>query len=175
MFGSRRLAKRSIIGTKVCGERQDGRYYQGTIQAIQAQPNDQEFYSVVFPDGESTLYRDSDLIGPGFQNITIAKLREGQRIYATNNGREVEGRVCEHESKFTDVVTIAVLSGLKEVVLERPLDELRLMESRKSARLQDSHDTDYSKLASSSTGAGDAKKRTVSHVIDVPAPTVKHR
>lgn len=172
MFGSRRLAKRSIIGTKVCGLRQDGRYYQGTIQSIQTQPNNQEFYSVYFSDNDTKLFRDCDLIGPGFHNISSALLKEGQRIYATYNGREVVGIVINHDN-FTDDVSIAVMSGSKEIRIERTLEELRLMESRKSARLQESQDTDYSKLADIHTN--DTKKRTVSHVIDVPGPAPKHR
>lgn len=50
------------------------------------------------------------------------------------------------------------------VELRKRLEEVRLLESRKSARLMD-QDTDFARLADM---AGD-RKRPSSHVIDVPA------
>lgn len=51
-----------------------------------------------------------------------------------------------------------------QVELRKKLEEVRLLESRKSARLMD-QDTDFARLADM---AGD-RKRASSHVIDVPA------
>ena len=71
-------------------------------------------------------------------------------------------------------VKIAAGSGLLDAVdltVNRRLDDIRLMASRKSARLQD-HDTDYSRLADLHP---ETKKRPVSHVIDVPTPAAKFR
>lgn len=50
--------------------------------------------------------------------------------------------------------------------VQKKLEEVRLLESRKSARLAD-QDTDFARLADM---AGD-RKRTASHTIDVPAPS----
>jgi hypothetical protein len=50
--------------------------------------------------------------------------------------------------------------------VQKRLDEVRLLESRKSARLAD-QDTDFARLADM---AGD-RKRTASHTIDVPVPS----
>lgn len=50
--------------------------------------------------------------------------------------------------------------------LKKRLDEVRLLESRKSARLADS-DTDFARLAD--MGTGSERKRASSHSIDVPA------
>lgn len=50
--------------------------------------------------------------------------------------------------------------------VQKRLEEVRLLESRKSARLAD-QDTDFARLADM---AGD-RKRTASHTIDVPAPS----
>ncbi|KAJ8920613.1 hypothetical protein NQ315_004752 [Exocentrus adspersus] len=50
--------------------------------------------------------------------------------------------------------------------VQKRIDEVRLLESRKSARLAD-QDTDFARLADM---AGD-RKRTASHTIDVPAPS----
>ena len=48
--------------------------------------------------------------------------------------------------------------------MRKRLEEVRLTECRKSARLQDQQDTDYSRLADM---AGD-RRRLSSHSIDVP-------
>nr|CAH7716948.1 unnamed protein product [Callosobruchus chinensis] len=53
--------------------------------------------------------------------------------------------------------------------VQKRLEEVRLLESRKSARLAD-QDTDFARLADM---AGD-RKRTASHTIDVPVSTVHH-
>lgn len=53
--------------------------------------------------------------------------------------------------------------------VQKRLEEVRLLESRKSARLAD-QDTDFARLADM---AGD-RKRTASHTIDVPAPSYHH-
>lgn len=55
------------------------------------------------------------------------------------------------------------------IELTKRLDEVRLLESRKSARLMD-QDTDFARLADM---AGD-RKRQASHTIDVPHNTTPH-
>jgi hypothetical protein len=169
MFSSRRLAKRSIIGTRVCAPWSDGRYYPGQIQSTTNWPNGEEVYSVVFDgDGASKTFRDVDLIGPGFQTITTATLKRGQKVFITHQGREVKGVV---ESTEGDDVHIE----LDDVVVHRRLEEVRVLESRRSARLQDQGDQDYSRLADLHPASEPGKKRTVSHVIDVPIPAPKQR
>jgi len=76
-----------------------------------------------------------------------------------------------------------VISGPcnENIEVTRRVEDVRLMESRKSARLQD-QDMDYIRLADPplgvtggngvTSGGLECKKRTVSSVIDVPA---KHR
>ena len=173
MFSSRRLAKRSIIGTRVCCCRQDGRYYPGMIKATDTSPTGEDWYTVKFEGGSTANFFEKEIIGPGFQNIVIAKLVEGQKVYLTHNGREVKGSVVQHDH-FTDDVTVLIPhpTGVdKTLEVTRPLEDCRLVESRKSARLQD-QDTDYSRLADLHS---ENKKRTVSHVIDVPIPAAKFR
>lgn len=55
------------------------------------------------------------------------------------------------------------MQGALELV--KRLEEVRLLESRKSARLMD-QDTDFARLADM---AGGERKRQASHTIDVPA------
>lgn len=57
-------------------------------------------------------------------------------------------------------------TGVRQDVKKR-IEDIRLLESRKSARLAD-QDTDFAKLADMST---DRKERKPSQTIDVPAPT----
>lgn len=128
---------------------------------------------VLMEDGSSRVFRDIDIIGPGFQPISVARLKAGQRVFITHQGREVKGVVLNH---FCDEVSIE-LEG--SVPVKRRLEEVRLLESRRSARLQDQGDQDYSRLADvHSTVAQpelNGKKRAVSHVIDVPTPAPKQR
>ncbi|MPC96995.1 hypothetical protein E2C01_092282 [Portunus trituberculatus] len=57
-------------------------------------------------------------------------------------------------------------TGVRQDVKKR-IEDIRLLESRKSARLAD-QDTDFAKLADMST---DRKERKPSQTIDVPAST----
>jgi hypothetical protein len=169
MFGTRRLAKRSIVGTRVAVPTQDGRYFPGVIQSIQTLSNDQDVYQVLISNGQSQTYTEKDIIGPGFQTINNLHLHAGQPVFVTHNGREVNGQVLRHDN-INDEVYISILSSnAEEISVTRKLEDVRLMESRKSARLQD-NETDYSRMLDAQA---ESKKRTVSHVIDVPA--VKHR
>ena len=164
----RRLAKRSIIGTRVVASWQDGRYYPGIIEATRTGPNGHEMYSVFFDDGYTKNMMEKDIIGPGFQSVNSAILKRGQRVFVTFQGREISGLVIKH-SLETDQVDIDVDSQNGQSLpmeLSRTLEEVRLMKSRKSARLQD-QDTDYSKLADMHP---EPKRRAVSRVIDVPTP-----
>ncbi|GLG99955.1 Uncharacterized protein GBIM_06329 [Gryllus bimaculatus] len=171
MSTGKRLAKRSIIGTRVCAPAEDGKFYSGVIQSVKspAEGGDADTrYSVRFdapiPAREFT---DQQLIGPGFQTVVsgIRRLVAGQRVYLTYNGREVSGEVSAHDPEADDVrVCIQPPGQEAPLELRKRLDELRLLESRKSARLMD-QDTDFARLADM---AGDRKRPAPSHSIDVP-------
>ncbi len=92
----------------------------------------------------------------------------GQKIFLTHNGREISGRVISHDRSSEEVLLhVKPQSPGEDGEIFRQLDELRLMASRKSARLQDQGDQDYSRLADLHP---EGKKRAVSSVIDVPMP-----
>lgn len=167
MFGNRRLAKRSILGTRICAPCQDGRFHPGVIQAQRSSenlPDNEQVFTVVFDNGNSGYFRGSEIIGPGFQQVSQLVLKPGQKVYLTLNGREISGEVASHEIDRDEVHVSLKLPNGEEVNVPRKIDEIRLMESRKSARLLD-QDTDYSKLADLHS---EPKRRAVSHVIDVP-------
>lgn len=167
MSGNRRLAKRSIVGTKVCALWKDGRFYPGVITDHSGEPSiaEEHKYTVVFDDGFQKSVYARHIIGHGFQSINSFRLKHGQKVFLTVHGREVNGVVVQHETDSDHVVVNVRLTSGEGMDLEVRSEDLRLLESRKSARLVD-QDTDYSKLADISVS--EPKKRPVSHVIDVP-------
>ncbi|XP_011413425.3 zinc finger protein 704 [Magallana gigas] len=167
MSGNRRLAKRSIVGTKVCALWKDGRFYPGVITDHSGELSiaDEQKYTVVFDDGFQKSVYARHIIGHGFQQINSFRLKHGQKVFLTAHGREVSGVVVRHDTDSDQVVVNVKLTGGEGVDLEVRSEDLRLLESRKSARLVD-QDTDYSKLADISVA--ESKKRPVSTVIDVP-------
>lgn len=173
MFGTRRLAKRSIVGSKISARRQNGRYVPGVIQSQYAEegPFSDAVYSVQFEDGVQNLISGKHIIGPGFHPTTVAVLKNGQNVFLTLNGREVNGTVLQHNRDSDEVLINVVLQNGDEAEVTKRLEEVRLLKSRKSARLLD-QDTDYSKLAD--LHLSEAKKRTVSQGIDVPAKHIRH-
>lgn len=184
MSTGKRLAKRSIIGTRVCAPGEDGKYYSGVIQAVKTPANFMENnncinltpntrYTVRFDSRQGNLGRttaeffETDLIGPGFQSVLGVELVAGQKCFVTYNGREVCGEVCKHHAETDEVIIRIHPTGIEAPFeVQKRLEEVRLLESRKSARLAD-QDTDFARLADM---AGD-RKRTASHTIDVPAPS----
>ncbi|KAJ1528473.1 hypothetical protein ONE63_006883 [Megalurothrips usitatus] len=118
MSTGKRLAKRSIIGTRVCAPGDDGKYYAGVIHAVKTPaavlpPGDETRYSVRFDAATSSKqqrltfrreFRESELIGPGFRSVTGCHLQPGQRAYLTFNGREVAGEVRSHDTQRDEVV-----------------------------------------------------------------------
>ncbi|GLV41426.1 Glucose transporter 4 enhancer factor [Carabus blaptoides fortunei] len=188
MSTGKRLAKRSIIGTRVCAPGDDGKYYSGIIQAVKTPapfadnsncinltPNTR--YTVKFDYKDAAPlrgyreYRECELIGPGFRTISGVRLLAGQKVYLTYNGREVSGKVVAHATNSDELNITAYPPGHEgPVELVKRLEEVRLLESRKSARLMD-QDTDFARLADM---VGGERKRQASHTIDVPATSTTH-
>lgn len=133
MSTGKRLAKRSIIGMRVCALGEDGLYYPGRIHAVKtpASPKDNQNcinltpntrYSVRFDQSPAFIpqrrgiyeFSCSELIGDGFSSITDVKLKPGQKVYLTHNGRETGGTVEEHDVQL-DEVTIKLQTAANEV------------------------------------------------------------
>lgn len=121
MSTGKRLAKRSIIGTRVCAPGEDGKYYSGVIHAVKTPasfpennncinltPNTR--YSVRFDPRQGNLGRTTaefleiDLIGPGFRSVAGITLVQDQKCFVTFNGREVQGRVLKHHVENDEVI-----------------------------------------------------------------------
>uniref|UniRef100_A0A2I9LQ02 Zinc finger protein 395 n=1 Tax=Centruroides hentzi TaxID=88313 RepID=A0A2I9LQ02_9SCOR len=166
MSTGKRLAKRSIPGTRVCAPVEDGTYVPGVIQACKTDADDRDdVYCVLLEDDRRREYKGHQLIGPGFQSVSKAVLKTGQKVYVTYNAREVSATVIGRKPEGDDV--LVTLNGRPSVRLTMKSDEVRLLESRKSARLQD-QDTDYSRLAD---GQSEPRRRASSLGIDVPSGT----
>lgn len=174
MFGSKRPGKRSIVGTKVCAIYTDKFYRPGSIQSVQI-PADQcqdQTYSVVFDEGGCGVYTDNQLIGPGFRSLSADRVKTGQIIYLTYNNREVKGSILgayqlDNDDEAPKHWMVGVSNDVNTTVKVK-LEDIRLSESRKSARLCD-QDTDYTRMAD----VNENKKR--SSFIDVPLSSNKHR
>ena len=196
MSTGKRLAKRSLLGTKVMVPGQDGRYYAGQIQAVKSYEDSavDKRYSVKFEDTKRVFeFSEKVIIGPGFGSVSGVQLLPGQVVFVTLNNREMMGKVVRHDFDSQDVLIKVqnggggegqeVCTSLKtqlaaydvirhksdishlvrsfvhsqeETVLTK-VDEVRLIESRKSARLV-TNDTDFSKLADVSISMEKKKK-----------------
>nr|XP_029717276.1 zinc finger protein 395-like [Aedes albopictus] len=124
MSTGKRLAKRSIIGTRVCAPGADGIWYSGTIQTVKTNQKDNTNcinltpntrYSVRFDSkldvakrGLAREFRESELIGPGFKTIMDVRLKPGQKVFLTYNGRESAGEVLQHDD-LKDEVTVKIV------------------------------------------------------------------
>lgn len=134
MSTGKRLAKRSIIGTRVCAPGTDGLFYSGVIHSVRTPANSQENnncinltpntkYSVRFDQkqdlgrrGLNREFRDTELIGPGFQSVMNVHLRPGQKVFLTFNGRESAGEVITHDN-IKDEVNVRITPLGQEVTI----------------------------------------------------------
>ncbi|KAG8282432.1 c-clamp [Homalodisca vitripennis] len=120
MSTGKRLAKRSIIGTRVVAPREDGLFHSAVIHAVKStreEDGGEAKYSVRFDDTRAiAVLRETELIGPGFQSVHSAVLKPGQRVYLTYNGREVTGDVREHDTDVDEVDVIICPPGHEESV-----------------------------------------------------------
>lgn len=127
MSTGKRLAKRSILGTRIVAPGQDGRFYPAVIQAVKnlhgsAAAADRAAahgersrlparYTVRFDNSRKlSEFFETDLIGPGFGGVSgLQQLMAGQRVYLTHLGREMEGTIMSHDTAADQlVVNIAV-------------------------------------------------------------------
>ena len=116
MSTGKRLAKRSILGTRVAVPGEDGLYHPGVIQAVKTP-------EAVVNSGITSRYSvrldltrkqrehpESDIIGPGFAGLTGIKLRPGQVVYVTYCNREMQGSVVCHRPNVDQVIIRLLVS-----------------------------------------------------------------
>lgn len=134
MSAGKRLAKRSIVGTRVGGPcKETGHYNPGVI--IGCKNMDELSFSnchtgvtantryvVRFETGESREFKENELVGPGFGNVGSLKLRSGQKVFVTHNGREVCGTVVYHRPQIDEVlINIMPMAGTNNEVCHLPV------------------------------------------------------
>ncbi|PNF34548.1 hypothetical protein B7P43_G10738 [Cryptotermes secundus] len=151
MSTGKRLAKRSIIGTRVCAQGEDGKFYSGVIHAVKTPGNSDTFansagetrYSVRFdplPGNSKRLasamreYRETELIGPGFQAVTGFKLQPGQKVFLTYNGREVSGEVTSHQPHIDEVIVNITPPGYEDISEEEFRGPRQLSDSTRAEK-----------------------------------------
>ena len=113
MSTGKRLAKRSILGTRVVAPGDEGLYQPGVIQAVKTAENSDvpSRYSVRFDLTRKVReYSESDIIGPGFAGVTGIKLRPGQIVYVTYCNREMQGSVVCHRPNIDQVIVRLLVS-----------------------------------------------------------------
>lgn len=134
MSTSKRLAKRSIVGTRVCAPGTDKLYYSGIIQKVKTPPiglrdnnncitlTVDTKYTVRFDLGQSMVgiseYLASEIIGPGFQNVMNVNLAKGQKIFITYNGRESAAEVLSHDFAKDEVCVRIPANGYEVSSIE---------------------------------------------------------
>ena len=134
MSTGKRLAKRSILGTRIVAPGQDGRFYPGTIQAVRSSEADRlarqpTRYSVRFDNSRKVSeYLETQLIGPGFSGVARGQqLMAGQRVYLTHVGREMEGTIMSHDKAHDQlIVNIAVSDCVSWCASETERDGVRV-------------------------------------------------
>ena len=119
MSTGKRLAKRSILGTRVAAPGEDGKLYPGIIQAMKTCEDrlGENRYSVRFDATRKVReYRETEIIGPGFQSVTSSKLRPGQIVYITHCNREMQGAVLHHRPNIDQVLIQILVREMDEQV-----------------------------------------------------------
>ena len=106
MSTGKRLAKRSILGTRVVAPGDDGRLYPGIIADMKtpeggnsstSNTSNHIRYTVRFDENRKIKdFIEGEIIGPGFSAVTSSKLRPKQKVWVTNANREMEGYVLHH-------------------------------------------------------------------------------
>jgi len=133
MSALKRLAKRSIVGTRVSAPiKENGLYTAGVIIGSRNASEEHPFfancatgitpsskYVVRFENGDTREYQESDLIGSGFGNVNNLRLRSGQKAWVTYNGREVMGTVVYHQQARDEVlINVQPQPGSPEVCFQ---------------------------------------------------------
>ena len=115
MSTGKRLAKRSILGTRVAVPGEDGLYHPGVIQAVKTPElsgNHPSRYSVRLDlTRKQREHPETDIIGPGFAGLTGIKLRPGQVVYVTYCNREMQGSVVCHRPNVDQVIIRLLVSS----------------------------------------------------------------
>jgi len=93
-------------------------------------------YTVEFEeDGSRQTFYGDHIVGAGFQSVTRNRLISGQMVFIMHNGREVEGSVESMDGGEMVSVALATDSGGGRLLVPVRVNDIRLMRSRRSARL----------------------------------------
>ena len=155
----------------MCAPYTGGFYWPGVISAIQtAAPWELasgDRYTVEFEDGQKRTFEGDDIVGAGFQSVTKDRLNAGQTVYITHNGREVEGAIESAEGD-EEVLAVALAdSGGRRLVVTVRIDDVRLMKSRRSARLSECQQEPVNVLSNESPFESSCKRSRPTEVASI--------
>jgi len=72
--------------------------------AADTRTSTQQSYAVRFDaDAATQTFRESDVFGTGFQSVSAGRLKPGQTVYITHNGREVKGCIDRRHTQRNSV------------------------------------------------------------------------
>lgn len=113
MSTGKRLAKRSILGTRVVAPGDDGLFCPGIIAAVKTEAEGSPVssrYAIRFDLTRKVReYPGSDILGPGFAGLSGIKLRPGQVVYVTYCNREMQGSVVCHRPNIDQVIILLLV------------------------------------------------------------------
>ena len=96
----------------------DGLLCPGVIVSVQpatdaaSRTSSQQSYTVRFDaSGLTQTFRELDVFGNGFQAVTATRLKPGQTVYITHNGREVKGYIDRRQGHRT---TVSIDGGIAD-------------------------------------------------------------
>nr|CAB3268020.1 zinc finger protein 704-like [Phallusia mammillata] len=160
---SKKNGKKSPIGSRVAAIFTDGYYAPATIQSVKSSDSGAFTYAIKFDDGSQTECSEEDMIGSHFGKLSDIKLKQFQKVYTTHNGREVSGYIQSYKEE--EVLLSIPGDTNQKLLISRNPSEIRLLDRRRSQRLQQSSPMDYRKMAEEGSPC---KARQVSASIEVP-------
>ena len=125
MLSLRRRPKNSLLGVHVCAPWKDGYFYSGVIEAVKSKPTGEHTYTILFEDDYIAEVDEGEIVGPGFNPVGVRAVKDGQRVFISFKGREVEARVVKTRLEFNEVL-VQILDRPDTVVAVRP-EEMHLM------------------------------------------------
>ncbi|XP_065443526.1 zinc finger protein 395 isoform X8 [Chrysemys picta bellii] len=163
---SRRLGKRSLLGTRVSTPSSLADRMLGTAQipTLQAELSRVSSHLASYEGGRCKEQGEESSTMPSFPNLNRLQLHPGQRVYVTYNGQECAGLVEQHSQLNDEVQVLLEVQGVHTCW---KTEDVRLAEMQRSPppTLPMDHSPATAMDQSPATGS---VQRSVSRNIDVP-------
>ena len=74
------------------------------IEAVKSKPTGEHTYTILFEDDYIAEVDEGEIVGPGFNPVGVRAVKDGQRVFISFKGREVEARVVKTRLEFNEVL-----------------------------------------------------------------------